>query len=172
MAGFAGGPPASVCAPPQAPVRRRCMRLAPAWRPLRAAAALRCAPPAPLALARRMAAAAAPAGAGAPTTPRGAFIVFEGADRAGKSTQAARLVESLRAQGVAAESWRFPDRTSGCGRMIDAYLKSQSELDDAAVHLLFSANRWEKRRVLVYGHCAVGCAESVCAVFVRAQRRA
>ena len=89
----------------------------------------------------------APAGAGAPTAPRGAFIVFEGADRAGKSTQAARLVESLRAQGVAAECWRFPDRTSGCGRMIDAYLKSQAELDDAAVHLLFSANRWEKRRV-------------------------
>ncbi|KAF8584051.1 P-loop containing nucleoside triphosphate hydrolase protein [Ramaria rubella] len=27
--------------------------------------------------------------------------------------------------------------------MIDDYLRSQSELDDHAVHLLFSANRWE-----------------------------
>ncbi|KAG6902492.1 hypothetical protein C0995_016069 [Termitomyces sp. Mi166 len=27
--------------------------------------------------------------------------------------------------------------------MIDSYLKSQSELDDRAIHLLFSANRWE-----------------------------
>jgi dTMP kinase len=27
--------------------------------------------------------------------------------------------------------------------MIDAYLRSQSELDDRAIHLLFSANRWE-----------------------------
>lgn len=27
--------------------------------------------------------------------------------------------------------------------MIDAYLRSQSEMDDHAVHLLFSANRWE-----------------------------
>ncbi len=27
--------------------------------------------------------------------------------------------------------------------MIDAYLRSQTELDDRAVHLLFSANRWE-----------------------------
>jgi dTMP kinase len=27
--------------------------------------------------------------------------------------------------------------------MIDAYLKSQSNLDDRAIHLLFSANRWE-----------------------------
>lgn len=27
--------------------------------------------------------------------------------------------------------------------MIDAYLKSKAELDDRAIHLLFSANRWE-----------------------------
>lgn len=27
--------------------------------------------------------------------------------------------------------------------MIDSYLKSQSDLDDRAIHLLFSANRWE-----------------------------
>jgi hypothetical protein len=128
------------------------MRLAPAaLRPLRCAAALRSslaralAPPTPP-FTRCMASpasAAAPAGASAPV--RGALIVLEGADRAGKSTQCARLVASLQASGVDAAGWRFPDRTSGCGKMIDAYLKSQSELDDAAVHLLFSANRWEKR---------------------------
>ncbi|KAG8983843.1 Thymidylate kinase, partial [Tulasnella sp. 427] len=27
--------------------------------------------------------------------------------------------------------------------MIDSYLRSQSDLDDQAIHLLFSANRWE-----------------------------
>lgn len=27
--------------------------------------------------------------------------------------------------------------------MIDAYLKSSLEMDDHAIHLLFSANRWE-----------------------------
>lgn len=27
--------------------------------------------------------------------------------------------------------------------MIDSYLRSQSELDDHVIHLLFSANRWE-----------------------------
>lgn len=32
--------------------------------------------------------------------------------------------------------------------MIDAYLRSQSELDDHAIHLLFSANRWELAYVL------------------------
>lgn len=76
---------------------------------------------------------------------RGAFIVLEGADRAGKSTQCQMLVEHLQAQGVAAELWRFPDRTTAIGKMINSYLTSQSEIDDAAVHLLFSANRWEKK---------------------------
>lgn len=46
---------------------------------------------------------------------------------------------------VKAELWKFPDRQTGTGRMIDSYLTSKTELDDAAVHLLFCANRWEKR---------------------------
>ncbi len=46
---------------------------------------------------------------------------------------------------VDAELWRFPDRTTAIGRMIDAYLTCKAEADDAAMHLLFSANRWEKR---------------------------
>lgn len=125
------------------------------------------------------------------SSARGAFIVFEGADRAGKSTQCQLLVEHLQASGVSAsqlhpqiptatasisgtgmlstlassasqalqaphcalqvpaELWRFPDRTTAIGKMINAYLTSQSEIDDAAVHLLFSANRWEKRCVRV-----------------------
>ncbi len=36
----------------------------------------------------------------ASSSPRGAFIVFEGADRAGKSTQCQMLVEHLQQQGV------------------------------------------------------------------------
>lgn len=38
---------------------------------------------------------------------------------------------------------RDEDRTTPIGKMIDAYLRSESELDDHAIHLLFSANRWE-----------------------------
>jgi len=34
--------------------------------------------------------------------------------------------------------------------MIDAYLRSTSELDDHAIHLLFSANRWELACVSSY----------------------
>lgn len=39
---------------------------------------------------------------------RGKLIVFEGLDRAGKTTQCAKLVESLRAQGRNVKALRFP----------------------------------------------------------------
>ncbi|WVQ71242.1 thymidylate kinase [Cryptococcus sp. DSM 104548] len=76
-------------------------------------------------------------------TPRGAFIVFEGLDRCGKSTQVDRLVGQLEKQGRKARLQKFPDRTTQIGKMIDAYLQSKAEMDDHAIHLLFSANRWE-----------------------------
>lgn len=77
-------------------------------------------------------------------TGRGALIVLEGLDRSGKSSQCAQLASYLESQGVAVEAWRFPDRTTAMGRMISSYLSCQTDLDAAAIHLLFSANRWEK----------------------------
>lgn len=75
---------------------------------------------------------------------RGAFIVFEGVDRCGKTTQTGLLVKHLVVKlGLAAVAMRFPDRTTLVGDLINQYLQSQSELDDRAIHLLFSANRWE-----------------------------
>lgn len=74
---------------------------------------------------------------------RGAFIVIEGLDRSGKSTQVALLHEQLQAAGISTKIQGFPDRTTPIGKMIDSYLRSQSDLDDHAIHLLFSANRWE-----------------------------
>ena len=98
---------------------------------------------------------------------RGAFIVFEGVDRCGKTTQVSLIVKHLlktlsvgaaaaasgaagsaaAAAGAAASAaiaMRFPDRTTTIGKMIDTYLKdSTTTLDDHAIHLLFSANRWE-----------------------------
>ena len=110
--------------------------------------------------------------------PRGAFILFEGVDRSGKSTQAARLVDALNAQGTPAELWRFPDRKgTATGAAIDAYLAvpaaqaaavqaaagsgggegaqqaggaaAAASMSDQAIHLLFAANRWEKAGALV-----------------------
>lgn len=74
---------------------------------------------------------------------RGALIVLEGADRAGKSTQARRLVEALKEQGYQAEGMRFPERTTEIGRLVGSYLEKKSNIEDHTVHLLFSANRWE-----------------------------
>ncbi|AFJ20321.1 thymidylate kinase [Cyprinid herpesvirus 1] len=74
---------------------------------------------------------------------RGALVVLEGVDRAGKTTQCQKLVEALQGSGRPAELMRFPDRTTTIGKMISSYLESKTELDDHAVHLLFSANRWE-----------------------------
>ena len=74
---------------------------------------------------------------------RGAFIVFEGVDRCGKTTQTSLLVKHLLQLGLAAVAMNFPDRTTMVGNLINQYLQSKSELDDRAIHLLFSANRWE-----------------------------
>jgi dTMP kinase len=43
-------------------------------------------------------------------TKRGTFIVFEGLDRCGKSTQVARLEDSLREQGHRVRTQKFPGK--------------------------------------------------------------
>ncbi|CAL8344336.1 unnamed protein product [Gadus morhua 'NCC'] len=74
---------------------------------------------------------------------RGALIVLEGVDRAGKTTQCTKLVESFREVGREVHLLRFPDRTTTIGKLISSYLENKSDLEDHTVHLLFSANRWE-----------------------------
>lgn len=74
---------------------------------------------------------------------RGALIVLEGVDKAGKTTQCKKLVQALQQSGSPAEMMRFPDRSTTIGQLISAYLEKKSELEDHTVHLLFSANRWE-----------------------------
>ena len=74
---------------------------------------------------------------------RGILIVFEGLDRSGKSTQVQKLNDVLNYKNILTEVWRYPNRTTSIGQLINSYLNRQIELDDHAVHLLFSANRWE-----------------------------
>ena len=95
---------------------------------------------------------------------RGSLIIFEGVDRCGKTTQVkikwksgrcsscdtlsadfqVKLVnERLLSAGHNTFVTRFPERTSDIGQMINQYLKNNNDLSDQAVHLLFSANRWE-----------------------------
>jgi len=42
----------------------------------------------------------------------------------------------------------FPDRTTSIGKMINDFLISKVELGNEAIHLLFSANRWENMKRL------------------------
>lgn len=84
----------------------------------------------------------------APTIKRGAFVLLEGGDRCGKSSQAAMISKYLSegVEGAATSSnelIRFPNRESSIGQLINSYLQSTSDLSDQAIHLLFSANRWE-----------------------------
>jgi dTMP kinase len=80
---------------------------------------------------------------------RGAFILFEGVDRCGKTTQTKMLQEHLQGSGFPttpiAELIRFPDRDTTIGQQIDSYLRSATNLNDNSIHLLFSANRWERK---------------------------
>ncbi|KAL8858550.1 MAG: hypothetical protein Q9178_004844 [Gyalolechia marmorata] len=74
---------------------------------------------------------------------RGALIVIEGLDRAGKSTQCERLLRHLEKQGHPTKYMRFPNRSTPIGKSIDSYLKGETQQEDHVIHLLFSANRWE-----------------------------
>ena len=95
------------------------------------------------------------ASASSSSVRRGAFILLEGVDRCGKTTQCGRLLQHLVGLSVAAVAMRFPDRATSVGTLIDGYLASGTSLDDRAVHLLFSANRWEAAPALA-GHLSRG----------------
>jgi len=94
---------------------------------------------------------------------RGALIVFEGPDGCGKTTQAVQLTYFLgdritrRTKGTLIMA--FPDRKTATGKILDAYLQKTISLNDQAVHLLFAANRWEKRDDIVNeiqkGYCVI-----------------
>jgi dTMP kinase len=80
---------------------------------------------------------------------RGVFILFEGVDRCGKTTQSQLLASHLNKDPkTPTELIRFPDRTTTIGQIIDSYLKSKSDLNDHSIHLLFSANRWEQKKFI------------------------
>ncbi|KAJ1910415.1 hypothetical protein H4219_006216, partial [Mycoemilia scoparia] len=53
------------------------------------------------------------------------------------------LVERLQKDGINAKLLKFPDRTTAVGKMIHSYLAEGKDLSLQAIHLLFSANRWE-----------------------------
>lgn len=77
---------------------------------------------------------------------RGKIIVIEGTDKAGKTTQSRMLQEALKALGKICVVIDFPDYTTPIGMEIRAFLDGRRDYSAEVKHLLFSANRWEKKK--------------------------
>ena len=78
------------------------------------------------------------------------FIVFEGVDGSGKTTQLRLLAEALRAQGVAVTTTREPGGSANIGPLLrELLLHSADDLGARAEALLFAADRAEHVRTVV-----------------------
>jgi dTMP kinase len=74
------------------------------------------------------------------TSERGRFIVIEGLDGAGTTTQVERLGDALRARGIAVELTREP--TNGpLGAVLRQAIEGRLTLDPVAMALAFAADR-------------------------------
>ena len=74
--------------------------------------------------------------------PKGKIIVFEGIDKAGKTTQAKLLEKELGSKCVRID---FPDYTTPVGKEIKQFLDGKRNYPDEVKMMLLSANRWEKK---------------------------
>ena len=77
---------------------------------------------------------------------KGKIIVLEGTDKAGKTTQSRLLAETIRVSGKVCVVIDFPDYTTPIGLEIRAFLDGRRDYPAETKHLLFSANRWEKKK--------------------------
>lgn len=77
---------------------------------------------------------------------KGKIIVLEGTDKAGKTTQSRMLAEALKVLGKVCVIIDFPDYTTPIGMEIRAFLDGRRDYPAEVKHLLFSANRWEKKK--------------------------
>lgn len=75
------------------------------------------------------------------------IISIEGADQAGKATQAGLLAAALGRRGLSAAEFAFPDYGTPVGRQIRASLRragaGSGQPPPQLLHLLLAANRWE-----------------------------
>ena len=77
--------------------------------------------------------------------PKGKFIVLEGLDRSGKSSLAKSIQHHLTSQ-MPTLLMAFPDRNTAIGKMINDFLGLKVQISNEAIHLLFSANRWQNMK--------------------------
>lgn len=81
-----------------------------------------------------------------PAVAKGKIIVLEGTDKAGKTTQSRMLAEAIKVLGKVCVVIDFPDYTTPIGMEIRAFLDGKRDYTSEVKHLLFSANRWEKKK--------------------------
>lgn len=55
-------------------------------------------------------------------------------------------VESLNHVGKKVMYMNFPNRSTDCGQLINAFLTNQQDFDQETIHLLFTMNRWESKK--------------------------
>ncbi|MGD0395825.1 MAG: dTMP kinase [Nitrososphaerales archaeon] len=77
--------------------------------------------------------------------PRGFLISIEGIDAVGKRTQTSILSSWLRSRGHNTLAISFPDYGTTLGREIKRFLLGTRNYPPEVRHMLFAANRWEKR---------------------------
>ncbi len=83
------------------------------------------------------------------TKKRGMFILFEGCDKVGKTTQCLKLVQYIDSTNQPIGCMMFPNRGSlTTGWKIDMYLTNKQNMTDWDANLLFSQNRWEQAEEL------------------------
>ncbi len=82
---------------------------------------------------------------------RGAVVVFEGADRSGKTTHCMELSRTLQAVDVSNTVFTFPTRNqrSGITDIIDDIVRRRVHFDPPTQYMLFSAERFAMLRKMI-----------------------
>tara|TARA_Y100000588_G_scaffold135214_1_gene148682 strand:- start:1498 stop:2085 length:588 start_codon:yes stop_codon:yes gene_type:complete len=73
------------------------------------------------------------------------LIAIEGLDQSGKATQAERLRDRLRNEGIRARLVSFPDYGTAIGEELARALQGEREYSAEVMQLLYIANRFERR---------------------------
>jgi len=76
---------------------------------------------------------------------KGTFVCIEGLDQSGKKTQVGLLIKRLEEQGIKAKKIAFPDYNTPLGKEIKAFLIGNREYSVHVRHILYAANRWERK---------------------------
>ncbi|HUI86312.1 MAG TPA: dTMP kinase [Nitrososphaerales archaeon] len=79
---------------------------------------------------------------------RGLLVGIEGIDAAGKRTQSSLLEAWLHAKKVSVDLVSFPEYSTTIGGEIRAFLLGTKNYPPEVRHMLFAANRWERKRAI------------------------